>query len=436
MVENVTDPESEIRVLKQYAKEGLDLFIATNNMNFNQLGGKPSLATIRRRLDPTDIIKYRSVDHWLSEIAPIYENARKICREREHRNVSWAEVFGPNLPCGTGINRMTVSRSRVGTEEIIEAASPLIEALRQAYEARRHNRNIWKNGQILSNLCAVLEIAEGWEAAAEYFDALAAINREAGDFHLVADARLRQAQALHAINDLNGTEAAVTMGLEVIEEFLERVPPYRTQLRLLNLRATIHAERREYREAFNILAEECLPLASDRCSYAAVASVENRLGMICIRLERIEEAVTYLFSAMKSRHRMHMISELSRTLYLLGTAFELRSQLPQAIFLWEVASRLQTKNEDIDALADTQLACGNAYFTLRGSSLPMKISARPALFADREQCAFLDSLSKEADFSEIIGNNRDEATKYARDYLRRARYSARNGDMKEGIVAQ
>lgn len=370
-----------------------------------------SKATIDRRLNSANHSRYDDATKWLRELVPIYKRTNDIVVEKGSPPLSWAQFFGDEFPLPPhDVSFAALSRARFSDRRLLEAASPLVSHLTNAYEASKNKGNVWKLGQVLSNLCHTLELTENWPEASRYFAALAKLNERTGDFHFRADALLRQGQALYFCGRLSEAEVSLRAGLSVIDD--HEAPPYRTKLRLLNYLAMVKSDLSEHETAEKILLEQCLPLAEAKCSHAAVASVHNRLGIILLKMGR-QEAERHLISALVARTDMNMISEASKTLFLLGRTHRTNGLLKQAILLWEVAIRLQLQHDDFEILGETQFECGCAYADYPESQFPLTVTCSPVNFPNRELRRPLDRLRELAEIDEV-------SVSRARDGLRRA----------------
>lgn len=432
MDKSATDPPRDLRALKASAKKAFRAFIRGHDIKLKEIPegkGSLSVSTIDRRLGTNDEKKYDSVQDWANQLIPIFRRVSELVRDRSEPGegpLTWEQLFGPDVPQPTGAKRdiPTFNRSRVNSSEIRNAAAPLIIVLQQLFESNESNGNVWKNGQILAHLCSILELTEKWADAAHFLGVLAKNNRKTNDFHFEADAHLRQGQAHFFNREIEKAENAIGAGLNVIRDFAYRTPPYRTQLRLLNYKAMILSEYGRHDEALEILEKECLPLAEEKCSNGALASVRNRIGMIMVRRgDNAQKAIAHLQEALEFRAEMGMFSEASRTLYLMGCAFgELMKDYPRALIVWEIASRIQTKYSDFDVLAQTQLGCGLAYLELSTARFPIRITT--TLISDRKLQSRLEKVAGNVGFREIDITNAASCLDLAQSRLQGARVNA------------
>ena len=96
-----------------------------------------------------------------------------------------------------------------------------------------------------------------------------------------------------------------------------------------------------------------------------MASVWNRLGVVCLKLDEVPDAFDYLVRAIEKRADLEMRSEAARTLLTLGTAHERRGELSQAIAVWHLSANLQKKLRDYEWLARTCFELGRSYGRMR-----------------------------------------------------------------------
>lgn len=318
-----------------------------------------SRAEIGRILAPT---QERSCEDWLLKLAALFRRISEVIRIKGGAERSWKDVLGEDFPMPpiwpnpAVSNYADLARGRLRT-----LATPLVEYLDVEFHAAHDQKNVWKASQLLIWLCRLHELTGEWDRAAGGFAQLAELNAQTGDFHHVADAHLRHGLALFYNGKPDEAEALFQKGLDLLAQNDTKIPPPRTQLRLLNYLALAKSEQGHSSEARTILETRSLPLARTRSSKAAVASVQNRLGIICLKLDEVDAAFGFLVEALATRTRLGMRSEAARTLFTLGTVHEKRGELPQAILAWQVSANLQKKLRDHEWLARTSYELGRAY---------------------------------------------------------------------------
>jgi tetratricopeptide (TPR) repeat protein len=344
--------------------------------------------------------------------------------------------FGEGFPPATDLSFTLLSRPRFNVSRITESAVPLVQYLRYSFESSKYRVNIWKNSQILRHLCHVLELIEDWDEAARYLGILAEMNRKTGDFHFAADALLRKGQALYYAQKLDAADACLSAGLAVIDGFANKAPPYRTKLRLLNYLSMVKSDRGDNAGAFDILVNQCLPLAEEKCSEAAVASVQNRLGIVCLRMKDVVDAKQHLAEALEFRASVGMMSEAAKTLFAVGRAYREALELRQAAFLLELSAILQIQNDDFEMLGETQFECATVYCTFDDIDFPIAVSCSSVDFPDRKLRGTLEKLREIAGFSEIRLRSKQEARRVAYERLLAGRYNASKESIREKIATK
>jgi tetratricopeptide (TPR) repeat protein len=217
--------------------------IATNGL---------SKAHIGRILTPD---AKRPLNIWLTKVVALFNRINVVCATK-HRvsNRSWEEIFGDEFPKPPIIPDSAVSNyADVAVDKVRALATPLIEFLNAEFRLANDQHNIWKASQFLIRVCALYELTSDWQRAADSFGRLAELNRQTGDFHHVADALLRRGLALFYAGSAKEAETQFQAGLDVIAEHSSKVPPYRTELRLLNYLALAKSELGESEEARRLL---------------------------------------------------------------------------------------------------------------------------------------------------------------------------------------
>jgi tetratricopeptide (TPR) repeat protein len=371
------DDFARVRELQDEAWQYLIEYLSSNGMRLADLpkenGGKGEL-TIRRYFNKTSTARpFKSVSGWVAAINPIYNQIESLAATKSV-SCTWQLVFGPNVTPYWARDSTALVRPRLKSDRLALAAIPLIEELGELFEAGRWHDNVWKRSELLVHLCSVLELAGKWKELPDLLDRLAKLNCKTGDFHYEADARLRQAQALFQLGELDPAADAITRGLSVIEDNTERSPPYRTKLRLLNYRAAILMRQGQNTEAFDVLARECFPLAQDYCSVSAILNVQNRLGVVNLALGLIEDAEKELTKALAGRVGLSMFTEAARTLSDLGRTSTASGQFVRAALLFEISLENHRQNNDEADLSKAALACGLAYIDLHGTPHPIAIN--------------------------------------------------------------
>lgn len=304
----------------------------------------------------------RSREDWLVKLATLFRRVSEVVRNKGGTDRSWGDVFGEGFPVPPIWPNPAVSNyADLPLGRLRTLATPLVEYLDVEFRAAYDQTNVWKASQLLIWLCRLHELTGEWDRAASSFGQLAELNAKTGDFHHVADAHLRHGLALFYNGKPNEAEVLFQKGIDLLAENSSKIPPPRTQLRLLNYLALAKSEQGHADEARTILETRSLPLAQTRSSKAAVASVQNRLGVICLKLNDVGAAFGFLVKALGTRTSLCMRSEAARTLFTLGTVHEKRGELPQAIFAWQVSADLQKKLRDYEWLARTSYELGRAY---------------------------------------------------------------------------
>jgi tetratricopeptide (TPR) repeat protein len=366
----------------KHAKERILAWREQSNIGWKDIyTGGLTRPTVHRILAPE---ARRTREEWLTRLAKLFNRINSVYAVKfktSHR--SWESLFGDDFPHPPVSLDLTVSNyAEVGLAKMRTLTAPVIQFLESEFRTANDQQNVWKASQFLVHVCELYELTAEWARAAECAGKLAELNERTGDFHHVADALLRQGLALYYNRNAKEAKTKFERGLSVIAEYSSKVPPYRTQLRLSNYLALANNELGDSLLARQILESNSLPLAKDRCSRAAVASVENRLGVICLRLNDLRAAADYLISALGTRVQLSMRSEAARTMVTLGTVHERMGEPLQAAFIWHVSAGLQAALRDSEVLAKTFYELGCLYVRLqqaplwyRGDELVVGLSA-------------------------------------------------------------
>jgi tetratricopeptide (TPR) repeat protein len=395
-------------------------------------GSGLSRATINRRLGLLSQDKYPQIEVWLADLVPIYQRVNQLRQSRGQSGLSWQAFFGSEFPLPPSqLGFEVLARTKLADDRLVEAVAPLIEHLTYLYESTRDKEDVWKASQILAHLCNALELGARWHELAKYSGLLAALNRRTDDFHFAADALLRRGQALYHLREFDAAESCLEDGLKEIDSVSNKTPPYRTQLRLLNYLAIVKSEKGQHAEAIKLLRERCLRLAEMECSGAAIASVQNRLGIINLNMGLPAEAKQYLIEALDARVQMGMITEASRTLFSLGRAFRAGGELRQAVFVWQVARLLQQRYDDLDMLGETELACGELYADLLDSDFPLNVECSPAHFNEPRLHRRLGDLSARVDIGKIHIRDAGQAARLAVEFLMASGCHLKNEELRQ-----
>lgn len=344
--------------------------------------------------------KNRSLENWLTKLAALFTRLNVVCvaKKVQANHRSWEEIFGHDFPPPPVTPDPAVSNyADVAVGKARRLATPLIEFFETEFRAANDQKNIWKASQFLIRLCELYELTANWERATISFAKLAELNKQTGDFHHVADALLRQGLALFYAGFAKEAEAQFQNGLDVIAEHSSKTPPFRTELRLLNYLALAKNELGDSESARRLLETRSLPLAQNRSSKAAVASVHNRLGIVCLRLGDLAAAAEYLSCALEMRIQLSMRSEAVRTLFVLGSLHERKGELPQAILIWQITVELQKTLRDYESIAKTSFELGRSYVSLFNNPIweeedRLSISLCAANFPDNRELKSLQRL--------------------------------------------
>ena len=305
------------------------------------------------------------LDKWLGALGKLFNQINNVLATKGRMRVPWQEVFGDDFPEPVIRPDPTLSNyADISQNELRRLTRPLAEFLDAEYSVAFRQNNVWKASQLLNYLCKIHELAAEWGDAAHKLNILGELNAKTDDFHHVADAWLRQAIACFYDSLYNEAENCCRAGLNVIAQHSGRTPPPRTELRLLNYFAMARSKQGHLGEAREILETRCLPLAKDHGSAAAVASVWNRLGSVCLALNDVSCAFDYLVKAFASRTRLQMHSEAALTLSKLGVTHERKGELPQAIVAWKISVEMQKSLRDFARLSRAYYELGIAYSSL------------------------------------------------------------------------
>lgn len=302
-------------------------------------------------------------EEWLCALAKLFNRINAKLPDEKRR--SWQDVFGEGFPVPPLRPDSALSNyADVARSELRRRARPLAEFLDAEFSIAADQQNVWKASQLLIRLCELYELTAEWSRAADRFAILAELNRTTGDFHYAADALLRRGIALFYDGMAAEAETSFRKGLDLLTDYSNKIPPPRTQLRLLNYLAMARSEQGDHAQARNLLETKSLRLAKDRGSDAALASVWNRLGVVCLKLDDVPAAFDYLVKALERRTELKMRSEAARTLLTLGAAHERLGALPEAIAVWKLSATLQKKLGDHEWLARTCYELGRGYAQL------------------------------------------------------------------------
>ncbi len=373
--------------------------------------------------------KGRSLEDWLTKLAALFNRINVICVNKQFQTNprSWEDIFGHDFPKPPVTPDRGVSNyADVAVGKVRRLSTPLIEFFETEFRSANDQKNIWKASQFLIRLCELYELTANWQRAADAFAKLAELNKQTGDFHHVADALLRQGLALFYAGLAKEAEARFQNGLDVIAEHSSKTPPFRTELRLLNYLALAKNELGDSEGARRLLETRSLPLAQNRSSKAAVASVHNRLGIVCLRLGDLAAAAEYLSRALEMRIQLSMRSEAVRTLFVLGSVHERKGELPQAILIWQITVELQKTLRDYESIAKTAFELGRSYIFLFDSPIWEKedrisVSLIDANFPDNRELKSLHKL-REGGGPDKFTSSKDALVRMAQHELEAAIY--------------
>ncbi len=389
---------------------------------------------IKRCLNPDNPANHKALSSWLREIGIIVGRLNEVRQEKGLQKLSWEKLFDPSFPRPDNfVDFTTLGRAHLGNLQIVAVAAPLIQQLKADFQAQHSNSNFRKAGSIVAHLCQLLELTENWTEIAVYSGKMAELNKKTEDFHYTADSFLRQGQALYYAKKLDKAEVSLRAGLEEIKKYHEKVPPYRTKLRLLNYMVMVTSAQGDDEGALRMAEGECLPLATDHCSDTAVAAVQNRIGILNFKLAHNDIARESLIKALETRVSKSMISECAKSLYTLAACYRVDDNLHVSLFLYQLSAKLQVLNCDFEVLSDTQFTAASILFDLvEKGVLPISFEADTHLPSRLRE--LLRPLCRFASFHEIRISEAVDAVRMILDHLGNAGFSASSEDFKAKIA--
>jgi tetratricopeptide (TPR) repeat protein len=372
--------------------------------------------------------KDRSLEDWLIKLAALFTRLNAVCigKKVQANHRSWEDIFGHDFPKPPVAPDFSVSNyADVAIGKVRKLSTPLIEFFDTEFRSANDQKNIWKASQFLVHLCELYELTADWQRAADSFAMLAEINKKTGDFHHVADSLLRRGLALFYAGLAKEAETQFQNGLDVIAEHSSKTPPFRTELRLWNYLALAKNELGDSEGARRLLETRSLHLAKNRSSQAAVASVHNRLGIVCLRLGDLPAAADNLIQALEIRVKLSMRSEAVRTLFVLGNVHESKGELPQAILIWQITVALQRALRDYESIAKTSFELGRTYILLHDNPVlekeaSLSVSLTPASFVNDLELRTIQQMQKTTDAPDRFIVNKSALLRMARYELETA----------------
>lgn len=420
--------------LAQFVCERLEGWVKTAGVTWAEV------ETTDRSLSKSSIKRIKSPpentpeEKWRAGVGRLVGRLEEIAKKKGIRGPDdWDILFEKRLPRPPGmpitLPFAVFNTPQIQKDGLAKLADPLIERLLNDALSAQGIGNVWKASGLFNQAGRLLEMSRDWDRAAGVLRQLAALNEKTGDFHFHADALLREGQAyLHAGNAKLAGET-FQRGLDVIHAHRDRSPPSRIKLRLLNYLALTRLSLNQPTEAWEMLLKESLPLATDTGSPASVASVHNRLANVALELENYDHAFEYILSAIKGRFSLDMLSEVARSLTILGRIHAGRKETVQAILIWELSIHLQRMLKDHEGFAQTNLLLGKAFLHLAAGAVTtaseVSLEFRPGLFTANQEFQLLKAIAEKAKFQGRIVL-RDRAISFAETYLNQCAHAEKD----------